>query len=72
VLVPTPAIRHLIREAKTHQLMTTMQTGRQHGMCTMDESLAELYKRGHISYEMALAQSIDPAVVKTLLGRTEG
>jgi twitching motility protein PilT len=40
VLIPTPAIRHLIREAKTHQLMTTMQTGRQHGMCTMDESLS--------------------------------
>jgi twitching motility protein PilT len=72
VLIPTPAIRHLIREAKTHQLMTTMQTGRQHGMCTMDESLAELYKRGHISYEVALGQAIDPAVVKTLLGRTDG
>jgi twitching motility protein PilT len=71
VLIPTPAIRHLIREAKTHQLPTAMQTGHQYGMCTMDESLADLYRRGQISYETALAQAIDPAVVKTLLGRTE-
>jgi len=71
VLIPTPAIRHLIREAKTHQLSTAMQTGRQHGMCTMDESLADLYKRGLISYDTALGQSVDPAVVKTLLGRNE-
>jgi twitching motility protein PilT len=71
VLIPTPAIRHLIREAKTHQLSTAMQTGRQYGMCTMDESLADLYKRGLISLETALAQAVDPAVVKTLLGRNE-
>jgi twitching motility protein PilT len=71
VLIPTPAIRHLIREAKTHQLPTAMQTGHQYGMCTMDESLADLYRRGQISYETALAQAIDPAVVKTLLGRNE-
>jgi twitching motility protein PilT len=70
VLVPTPAIRNLIRESKTHQLQTTMQTGHQYGMCTMDESLADLYKRGLISYETALAQALDASVLKTLLGRS--
>jgi twitching motility protein PilT len=69
VLVPTPAIRNLIRESKTHQLTTTMQTGRQYGMVTMDESLADLYKRGLIAYETALSQAIDPGVLKQLLGR---
>jgi twitching motility protein PilT len=70
-LVPTPAIRNLIREAKTHQLPTALQTGHQYGMCTMDESLADLYRRGLIAYETALSQASDPAVLKTLLGRTD-
>jgi twitching motility protein PilT len=71
VLVTTPAVRNLIREGKTHQIPTALQTGHQYGMCTMDESLADLYKRGHISLEGALAQASDPSVLKTLLGRPE-
>jgi twitching motility protein PilT len=70
-LVPTPAVRNLIREAKTHQLQTALQTGHQHGMCSMDESLADLYRRGLIAYETALTQCSDPAVLKALLGRTD-
>lgn len=69
VLVPTPAIRNLIRESKTHQLPTNMQTGKQYGMQTMDESLADLYRRGQISYETALTQAVDASVVKQILGR---
>jgi twitching motility protein PilT len=71
VLVPTPAIRNLIREAKTHQIPTALQTGHQYGMCTMDESLADLYRRGRITFEGALAQASDPSVLRTLLGRPE-
>jgi twitching motility protein PilT len=71
VLVPTPAVRNLIREAKTHQIPTALQTGHQYGMCTMDESLADLYRRGRITFECALAQASDPSVLKTLLGRPE-
>jgi twitching motility protein PilT len=67
VLIPTPAVRNLIREGKTHQLATVMQTGRQYGMVTMDESLADKYRQGLISYEMALAQALDPAVLRTLI-----
>jgi len=67
VMIPTPAIRNLIREGKTHQLMTVMQTGTKHGMVTMDASLADMYKRGIISLDMAMQRAIDPAVLQTLL-----
>jgi twitching motility protein PilT len=67
VLIPTPAVRNLIREAKTHQLATVMQTGRQFGMVTMDESLADKYRQGLISYEMAAGQALDPAMFRQLI-----
>ena len=54
VLVATSAVRNLIREGKTHQIYTSMQAGGKHGMQVMDQSLAEIYKKGKISYEMAL------------------
>lgn len=69
VLVPTPGIRNLIREGKTHQLTTAMQTGTQHGMVTMDHSLADRYRQGMITYETALQRAVDANVFKTLLNR---
>jgi twitching motility protein PilT len=69
IMMPTPGIRNMIREAKTHQISNAMQTGSQHGMTTMDQSLAELFKRGLISFDTAVARSIDPADLKQLLGR---
>ena len=54
VLVATPAIRNLIREGKTHQIYSAMQAGAQHGMHTMDQHLADLVKRGRITYETGL------------------
>jgi twitching motility protein PilT len=51
VLVVTPAIRNLIREGKTHQISSAMQAGGKFGMVTMDQTLAELVKRGRITYE---------------------
>jgi len=71
VLVPTAAVRNLIRESKTHQLATVMQTGRQYGMVTMDESLADKYRKGLISYEMVLAQAHDPGVLRTIIDSAE-
>ncbi len=68
VLVPTPAVRNLIRESKTHQLATVIQTGRQHGMVTIDESLADKYRQGLISYDMALGQALDPVLLRHLIG----
>jgi twitching motility protein PilT len=54
VLVATPAIRNLIREGKTHQIYSAMQAGSQHGMHTLDQHLADLVKRGRITYETGL------------------
>ena len=64
VLIPTLAIRNLIREAKSHQLGSAMQTGRQFGMITMDEALADRYASGLISYETAIAQALDPVALR--------
>jgi twitching motility protein PilT len=49
VLIVTPAVSNLIREGKTFQLHGVMQTGRQHGMTTLNESLCELIKTHRIS-----------------------
>lgn len=68
ILIPTPAVRNLIREGKIHQIYTAMQTGTQHGMQTMDHSLANLYRKGKITLEVATSRAIDPQEVKRLLG----
>ncbi|MGB4593358.1 MAG: type IV pilus twitching motility protein PilT [Coriobacteriia bacterium] len=70
VLIPTAGIRNMIREGKTHQLMSAMQSGHQYGMVTMDQSLADLQRRGLVSLEAALQRAIDPNILMTLLGRT--
>jgi twitching motility protein PilT len=53
IMVPTPAVRNLIREAKTHQLYSVIQTGSQYGMQTMDASLAGLVRSGRITKAVA-------------------
>jgi twitching motility protein PilT len=58
ILVPTPAIRNLIREDKIHQIYSAMQAGQEKlGMQTMNQSLATLYLSGQITLETALAAS---------------
>src|SRR5438309_4702086 len=66
-MVATPAIRKLIREAKTHQIESTLQTGAQYGMQTMDMALADLYRRRLISYEDAIGRAIHPDDLKKLI-----
>jgi twitching motility protein PilT len=53
VLMPTPAVRNLIREGKTHQIYSALQTGGAHGMQTMDAALIELVRRGKITRRLA-------------------
>jgi len=67
IMVATPAIRNLIREAKTHQIESTLQTGAQYGMQTMDMSLADLYRRRLISYEDAIGRAIHPDELRKLI-----
>ncbi|MDQ3371760.1 MAG: type IV pilus twitching motility protein PilT [Actinomycetota bacterium] len=68
ILVPTPAVRNLIREGKTHQIYSTLQTGGSHGMQTMDASLADLVRRGLISRDLAEARSSAPDELRRLMG----
>jgi twitching motility protein PilT len=68
VMVPTPAVRNLIREGKTHQLYSALQTGGQHGMQTMDAALADLVRRNKISHKVAESRSSTPEELKRLLG----
>ncbi len=53
------AVRNMIREGKTHQLITVMQTNRKMGMITMDEAIIQLYQKRIISREMAVQFSQD-------------
>ncbi len=54
------AVRNLIREGKSHQLVSVMQTNRKMGMITMDESILQLYYEGKIGREMAIQFAVDP------------
>jgi|DewCreStandDraft_1066081.scaffolds.fasta_scaffold00181_88 twitching motility protein PilT len=67
VMIATPAIRNLIREAKTHQIDSAIQTGRQEGMQTMDQSLRDLYQRGLISFEDAISRAIRPDELRKMI-----
>ncbi len=60
LLMVTPAVRNLIREGKTHQIASVIQTGARFGMQAMDFSLRDLFRRGLISYEDALERSMNP------------
>jgi twitching motility protein PilT len=53
VMMCTPAIRNLIRSAKTHQIYSLMQTGATYGMQTMDQGLAKLVKEGRVTEAVA-------------------
>lgn len=53
ILVCTPAVRNLIREAKTYQIPSIMQTGKKYGMQTLDDAIMELLQRKKISPEDA-------------------
>ena len=68
VLVPTPAIRNLIREGKTHQIYSSLQTGANMGMQTMDTALAQLVRSGQISAKLAESRSTTPEELRRLLG----
>lgn len=64
VLVATTAVRRIIRDNECHRLTTVIETGQQYGMQTMDACLLELYERGEISYEVAIAHAHDPSYIR--------
>ncbi len=67
IMVPTPAVRNLIREQSIHQIYSMIQSGGRFGMQTMSQSLAELVRSGKVSKEEALSRAPLPDEVVTLL-----
>ena len=59
IMINNSAIRSLIREGKTHQIDTAIQTGADQGMQTMDRTLAKLIQTGVITYESAQEYAVD-------------
>ena len=67
VLHTTNAVKNMIREGKSHQLNSVMQTNRKMGMITMDDSLKELYDAFKIDRETAIQYSVDPDAMEQKL-----
>lgn len=67
VLHANHAVRNLIREGKSHQLMSVMQTNRKAGMIAMDEAIQQLYRDGKLDREMAIQFAQDPDGMKNKL-----
>jgi twitching motility protein PilT len=68
VLVPTPAVRNLIRESKSHEIYSVLQTGGQYGMQTMDAALAQLVRAGKITRQLAESRAHSPEELRRLMG----
>ena len=60
MLLVKPSVSNLIREEKTFQLRSVMQTGRAEGMCLLDDSLFELVKAGKITKDVATKIAEEP------------
>ena len=69
ILVATPAVRSLIRQNKSFQIPSAMQTGKRQGMQLLDDALVDLVRKKQVSLDNALAVANDPAVVKAQFGR---
>jgi len=59
IMVATSALRNLIREGKTYQIYSVIETGHQYGMQAMDRVLADLHRGGQVSFEEAASRAID-------------
>jgi twitching motility protein PilT len=73
ILVPTTAVRNLIREDKIHQIYSQMQTGQdKFGMQTFNQSLSHLVLTNQISKEDASTKSSNPDELQDLINRGIG
>lgn len=67
LLINNSAVSNLIRERRTHEIQTVIETGLEQGMIDMNRSLAELVKKGEITVENAFAYSINPKGLERLM-----
>ncbi|MCS6812328.1 MAG: ATPase, T2SS/T4P/T4SS family, partial [Cyanobacteria bacterium] len=68
IMIVTPAIANLIREGKTAQIYSAIQTGGSLGMQTLEKVLADYYKQGIISFEAAVSKTSRPDELQRLIG----
>jgi len=64
IMVMTPSIANLIREAKAHRIDSDIQTGRKYGMITLDDFMLELYRDGKIEYDEMIRRAQDPTTLQ--------
>ena len=67
ILIATPAARNLIREGKTHQIPSVIQTGKKYGMILLDDAIMDLYEKGWISADDAYLKANDKAKFRNLI-----
>jgi len=67
IMMASPAIRNLIREGKSHQINSMIQISNNQGMQTMDQCLRDLYAKGQISYDDAIARAMQPEELKKMI-----
>ena len=69
ILVATPAVRSLIRQNKSFQITSAMQTGKRQGMQLLDDALADLVRKGQVTLDNALSVANDPVALRSQFGR---
>ncbi|MBQ8621448.1 MAG: type IV pilus twitching motility protein PilT [Oscillospiraceae bacterium] len=69
ILVATPAVRSLIRQNKSFQIPSAMQTGKRQGMQLLDDALSELVRSGQVTLQNAMAVANDPVLLHNQFGR---
>jgi twitching motility protein PilT len=72
IMLASPAIRNLIREAKTHQIPSMIQTSGNQGMITMDQTLRDLYLKGFITMEQAFERCQNPEELRKMINTVPG
>jgi len=72
IMIASPAVRNLIREGKTHQITSIIQTSANVGMQTMDQNLRDLYQKGIITYDEAMMRAMNPDELKKMMSTPGG
>lgn len=72
IMIASPAVRNLIRENKTHQIPSMIQTSGNVGMITMDQCLRDLYLRGHVTLEECMTRAVNVEELKKMINTTTG
>jgi twitching motility protein PilT len=68
IMVVTPGIRNLVREGKTHQIYSAIETGKEYGMITMDQALEGMVRAGEVEPQMAVDFSTQPEEMAKKIG----